>query len=383
MPLVMLVMAILLPLGLALLSMGERSRALSISASDAIGAQVAADAGLAKALCEMNDRLRAGSFNPASLPTATNESLPGVDATCSYVVTWDAATGYAAQSTGRRRNAEKTVRCTLRLRGPFEFSLFTSGRMSLKSGSIVDWYNQDAESIGNQIGTNSTIVDSIEFYNGAIIRADVVTGPGENPDLAIKDTGATIAGGIYSQAEENVLLPVTVPASVQSLPSSGILSDNEQISASRKYTGISLGNGEKIVITGQVSLYVTGDVQFGNSAGIEIQAGGSLTLYVGGRLVGNNSSGFNNLNRDPQKLTIYGLDSCRSISFKNSSDFYGALYAPHAGVNLDNSGNLYGSFVSDSFDVKNSASLMYDASLRNVTTDDRAVCFVVDRWYGD
>ena len=50
---------------------------------------------------------------------------------------------------------------------------------------------------------------------------------------------------------------------------------------------------------------------------------------------------------------------------------------------IDNSGNLYGSFVADSFEAKNSAAIMYDASLRNVTTNDPAVRFVVDRWYED
>lgn len=384
MPLVMLVVAILLPLGLALLNMGERSRALSLSTSSRIAAQAAADAGLTKAVCEMNDGVRDGTFHAGSLPAAADEGLPGADATCSYAVTWDASTGYAASSTGQFRDIVKTVHCTLRLRGPFDFSLFMRSRISLKSGSIVDWYNYSAGDVGNQIGTNSTEAGSIELYSGVTIRGDVVTGPGEDPDVVIKDTGATITGGTYSQLEENVLLPVTVPTFIQMLPSSGILDKSEEINTSRKYTGINLKNNAKIVITGQVILYVTGDVQFGNAAGIEIQgSGASLTLYLGGQLVGSNGSGFNNLSEDPRRLTLYGLNSCQSITFKNSSNFYGALYAPQADVAIDNSGNLYGSFVADSFEAKNSAAIMYDASLRNVTTDDQAVRFAVDRWYED
>ncbi len=384
MPLVMLVMAVLLPLGLALLSMGERSRALAMSGSFAIAARTAADAGLTKAVCEMNDGVRNGTFNVGSLPAATDQDLPGAETTCSYAATWDSQTGYAAQSVGKCRNAEKTVRCTLRLQGPFEFSLFTRGRMSLKNGSVVDWYNYDVESIANQVGTNSIESGAVELQNGVAIRGDVVTGPGEDPGLVIKNNGATITGGTYAQLEQTVLLPVTVPADVQSLPASGILQNGEEINSSRKYSGINLANDATIRITGQVVLYVTGDVQFGNAAGIEIEGeGASLTLYLGGGLVGNNSSGFNNLSRDPHRLTLYGLDSCRDITFKNGSDFYGALYAPQADVVIDNSGALYGSFVGDSFEAKNAALIMYDASLRNVATDDQAVHFIVDRWYED
>jgi hypothetical protein len=384
MPLVMLVVVILLPLGLALLSMGERSRAMAMSASSAIAARAAADAGLTKAVCEMNGAVRSGTFSPGNLPTATDEGLPGTETTCSYAVTWDSQAGYEARCTGKCRDIERMVHCTLRLRGPCDFSLFTRGPMSLKTGTIVDWYNYEGQSIGNQVGTNSNEPESVALYSGAVIRGDMVTGPGEDPDVVIKNNGATITGGTYAQLEETVMLPVTVPAFMQALPSSGILKDGGQISGTRKYSGIDLKNGKKIVIQGPTTLYVTGDVLFGNSAGIEIQdEGASLTLYLGGGLVGANASGFNNLSEDAHRLTIYGLDSCRSLAFKNSSDFYGVLYAPQANAVIDNSGDLYGSFVAGSFEAKNSARIMYDASLRNVTPDDQAVYFIVDRWYED
>ena len=172
----------------------------------------------------MNDEVRSGTFSVGNLPTATDEGSAGHgddmqlrgDLGCLQA-------GYAARSTGKCRDVEKAVHCTLRLRGPFDFSLFTRSRISLKSGSIVDWYNYSAGDVGNQIGTNSTEAGSIELYSGVTIRGDVVTGPGEDPDVVIKDNGATITGGTYAQLEENVLLPVTVPAFIQTLPSSGIL----------------------------------------------------------------------------------------------------------------------------------------------------------------
>jgi hypothetical protein len=67
--------------------------------------------------------------------------------------------------------------------------------------------------------------------------------------------------------------------------------------------------------------------------------------------------------------------------FKNSSDFYGVIYAPNASVVMDNSAKLYGAVVAKSFEQKNSGTLSYDASLRDAGVNDEAVRFVVTNWH--
>ncbi|MHC4259095.1 MAG: hypothetical protein ACYSTF_01600 [Planctomycetota bacterium] len=52
----------------------------------------------------------------------------------------------------------------------------------------------------------------------------------------------------------------------------------------------------------------------------------------------------------------------------------------HADVVMMNSADAYGSVVAKSFEQKNSAAFNYDASLRDVSRDDEAVRFTVDRW---
>jgi hypothetical protein len=84
---------------------------------------------------------------------------------------------------------------------------------------------------------------------------------------------------------------------------------------------------------------------------------------------------------DPHKFKLLGLDTCTSIGFKNSSAFYGAVYAPKAMVNFFNSANLYGSVMADSFYTGAKANIHYDASLRNVTVNDDAVTFTVKKWH--
>jgi hypothetical protein len=45
-----------------------------------------------------------------------------------------------------------------------------------------------------------------------------------------------------------------------------------------------------------------------------------------------------------------------------------------------NSGTAYGAVVAKSFEQKNSANFYYDALLRDVTTSDEVVRFVVKGW---
>lgn len=124
----------------------------------------------------------------------------------------------------------------------------------------------------------------------------------------------------------------------------------------------------------------TADVTLGNSAEIVVDANGSLIMYIGGSFEGKNSSAINNRTKDPKKCKIYGLFTCTEMRFKNSSDFYGAIYAPNAEIIFDNSADAYGSIVAKKFEQKNSAKFNYDASLRNANVSDEAVRFVIKQW---
>ena len=86
-PLVMFAVVILLTMGTGLLALGLNSRIFSIRAAAAIKARTAADAGLTKAIFEMNEKLKVKPWSDGALLHATNETLPGCDAVFSYTVT--------------------------------------------------------------------------------------------------------------------------------------------------------------------------------------------------------------------------------------------------------------------------------------------------------
>jgi hypothetical protein len=297
-PLAVVAVMILLAMGVGLLSLGLNSRLYSIRTASNIVARCAADAGLTKALFEMNEKLKVKPWNGGSLPEATNESLPGCNAVFSYAVTGDLDSGYTIESTGIAGQAERKVTCTLQVQGPFEAAIFTKNGMQLKNSAIVDWFNYGSDDEIMQIGTNSVSPGSIGLRNSSTIYGDVAVGVGGNTAVVIDDYGATITGDTRALKEEYPMPPITVPQWLLSLPSSGTIQNDATVTNSSTYTSINLKNSKTLVIDGDVTLYVTGGIILGNSAELQIENNASLILYLGGNLEGKNSSTINNLTQN-------------------------------------------------------------------------------------
>jgi hypothetical protein len=378
-PLVVVAVTILLAMGVGLLSLGLNSRIYSIRTASEIVARCAADAGMTEALFEMNERLKVKPWNGSSLPEATGVSLPNCDAVYSYTVTGDPGSGYIIESIGTSDQAVKTVTCTLKPQGPFEFAVFGNEGVQLKNSAVVDWYNFDSDDENLKVGTNSIASGAMIFKNSANINGDVVVGLGGNPAIVINNNG-TITGDTHAQTAINELPSIVVPDWLQSLPSSGTIQNDVTVTNSAKYNSIQLKTGKTLIIDGDITLYTTGDIILNNSAELRIEDDASLVLYLGGDFEGKNSSTVNNLTEDAKKLQIYCLDSCEDMLFKNSSDFYGAIYAPNSDVIMDNSADLYGAVIAKSFDQRNSATFNYDALLRDASVNDEAVHFVITNW---
>jgi hypothetical protein len=385
MPLVMLALVLLFVAGVGLLNLGMQSRLQAVYAGSEIAAKCAADAGLEKAIFEMNQKLLIQPWDDSMLPESENEALANCDATFSYDVDGDSATGFTVQSVGGCGRVVRSINCLLRLQGPFEFAVFGDQGVLLRNSAIVDWYNFDDEAESFSVGTNSTTPGAITLMNSAVVNGDVVIGPGGDPDVVVNSTWGNIIGETYVASELYELPQVTVPAELLDMPSGGQIKDNTTITQSGKYDEIDLGNSEILIINGNVSLYIIGNIDLGNSAEVQVvgedtNPNASLTLFLGGNFEGKNSSKVNNLTENPRNLMIYGLDSCENMLFKNSGSFYGTIYARNANVVMYNSAEVHGAVVANSVELKNSANLNYDASLRDADEDDQLVRFVIRRW---
>jgi hypothetical protein len=386
--LVLLAATLLMAMGVGTLSLGLRGRILAARDADQVEARCAADAGLSKAVFEMNQTLGAG-WNGSFLPTGTDQTLPNSDATFSYSTSGSLAGGYIVQSTGNSNGSVKTVNATLRLQGLFESAILTQGSLILKSGTVIDGYNSGDPSVTDveaKIATTSTLADQIVLNNGVIVNGPVFAGVDGDPALVIKDLGGTYDYPATITQEVD-FPPITIPTLANMGTDISVMGATLTIGPadSGQYTAIKLKRTNQPAVLeidgGDVELHITGDVSLGQDCEIVVQPGASLTLYLDGDMVAANNSGFNNLTQVASNLIIYGTSTgSQSFDIKAKSDVFGVVYAPNADVDVYAIGDVYGSIVANSFEFKAGGNFFYDEALKDVTVDDQGVSFIVTRW---
>lgn len=400
-PLAVVALLILLAMGVGLLSLGFHGRVYSHRNASDIAARCAADAGLAMALFEMNQKLQVKPFKEGTLPSATSVKLPYSDQVCSYKVTGDLAGGYTIEATGQSGLANRTVRAAIGLQSAFTHAILTKQTLTLKSGTIVDGYNSLAADpfgadVEVDIGSQSSSDSSVILNMGSTVEGDVFVAG--NLDTAIKDLGSTVNGDKFASSPQP-LPSVTAPA----LPDQGAISavgqtvtlreadsgvyssiDLQQLSILDKKTVIETLPAVLVVEEGNVVLHVTGDIQLGNSCEIVVKDGASLTIYSDGNIHCRNGSGINTEAPPEQAdtLQIYATGSgSQFFDIKAKSEFTGIIYAPDADVDLYANGDAYGAIIARDFEYKAGGNFYYDAALGNKNTvDDDGAQFVVTRW---
>jgi hypothetical protein len=386
MPLVMVAILILFVMSAGLLSLSLRSRLFALRNASTIVARCAADAGMSKAVYEMNEKLKVTPWDDSFLPQVTGEVLPDGDASFDYRITGDLGSGYALESVGSYLLAERTVRCDLSLEGPFESAIFVQGALILKAGTTVDGYNSLDPGITDvelKIGTNSTLSNSIVLNAGVDVDGDVLAGFGSDAGDVIQNLGAT-TDGEYPLTQEIELPVITAPTLAnkgQLMISGTTLTIGPTDSG--QYNDISVvratNPGILEVAGGDVVIHVVGNIDLGEACEIIVKPGASLTSYLDGDLLAGNDAGINNQGV-PKDFQLYGTGTAQTITMKAKGDMSGSVYAPNADVTIMALGDIYGSFVSKSFEMKAGGNFYYDEALKEVSVDDEAVRFVVRGW---
>jgi len=285
----------------------------------------------------------------------------------------------------------------------FQGGLIAKGGVSLQGNVVVDSFNSQVAGMN----TNGQYHPSIRRDNGVIASASsnvvatvtvggsveiygkVFTGPEDgfvyNGNVAIGsesyvDGGSTGPEAGSSQNDLNMYIPdaPTPPTSggLPLLPKAtvsfqGTNYANSQLLGTGGYykTGsINLQNTEKILVLGNVKLYVTGNFKM-TGGQVIIGANSSLTLYAGGD-VDLGGGGVVNKTGFATNLTVNGLTTCTSIKYSGSSDFIGTIYAPQADLELTGGGStdlhFSGSAVADTIKLSGHTQVHYDESLNQL-----------------
>ena len=385
---IMLAVVMLALVNVGLLNLGLQNRLTSTKSTLEISARNAADAGLEKAIYEMNAQLEAGTWDDSNLPIAANFALTNSDSEFDYTVTSVAAgTSYEIEVTGRSGRQERKVYSSFRLKWLFDGPILVKETITLGNNVTVDGYNSSDPTdtdVELNIGTlsNESEGGSITIGNGSVIEGDVFVGFEGDP-TAVIDNGGTINGSEITLPEDTTLQVVTPPTLTDMGTS---INANVDLtigpSDSGQYTGISVGINKTLSVSGgDVTLYVTGDVDMTNGSVIIVESGASLALYLDGDFDADKADGVTNDTGFPINFKLYGTGpGIQQYTLKNGGEVFGLVYAPNADIIFKNNGDLKGAIIANNFDMKNGGTFYYDEALRDVTVNDEDITFEIRMW---
>jgi len=327
-----------------------------------------AEAGAKRAVAELqNDPTWTAGFINVSLANGTY-SVAVVDSSMDSTL----ADSVVVTSTADADGAQATIEITLAPRDlkPFQYAMFADDDVDIRNSMNSDSYNSDSGSYfltrlntDGDVGSNG----SITVANGAFVGGDIATsldgGLSVNP-------GATVTGDTSSTAPSQDVPPV--PASEFAWAEAN--NDNlTGISGTYTYdpsTHAFESTGNVVLSSG---VYFFSDVLLKNSANLTLAPGAEVTIYVDGNVDLRNSASMN-VGGVPADLMIY---STGDFVLKNSGDIAAVFYSPDGIGDLRNSGEFFGSIVTNDIIVHNSAKFHYDRMLADISMGKSSDVYVV------
>ncbi len=262
---------------------------------------------------------------------------------------------------------------------PWLNGIFGDEELNFSSNAYVDSYDSRDGAYGGSnmgseghVGTNGTDYGDIDLDSNARIYGNAVSGPDIDPgDVIITRGNAEIFGEMDSLPEENAMPSVPLP---ESLLYNGDYSlggtDSDTIDESGVYTSFSLDSNCTVTITADVILYITGEFAMRSNSQLEIADGVRVTIYLGGTFIQDSNTQINNLSEDPTSLLILGTDTFNGeMEWNSNSQFWGSVYVPKAVVHFNSNADFYGSISAKSFDCDSNAKIHYDLALAALVLD--------------
>jgi hypothetical protein len=265
----------------------------------------------------------------------------------------------------RRPGSGAEHSCTLRViahKDPQYFAYAVFGDQSVKVGNgtvtmMADSYSSDDGAYGGanagtnaDIGTNSTAVGAVRVLPLGEIHGNVSVGSGAAAPESCVDNMGTITGTITALDTPSSLPDVTnIPSDATSLGDIWLEADQELVLNEGTYyiTDLEIFGNAQITCNGRVVLYID---QSSDISTPDIRIGGN---------------GIVNTSQIPSNLIIYCSPDVVDVAVTGNGVLYAGLYAPQADI-VVNSGEIYGSVVGKTVDLKGSNShIHYDEALRD------------------
>lgn len=390
MPVLVSMMVVMVLVGYGMLSLGYNARIQAVRQTEDVYAVAAAEAGITHAIMKMNRKLiDEDQWENTSLfvLNTLNINLPNCDAKYNFNIVGSPSTGFVISSTGISGSKTRTFYALTLLGGVFDYGILVKDKLEFDKDTIAFGFSSQTneKNLMTIIATAATEGKGLIDLKNTTVFGDVMVGPGGDTNKLIKDCGV-VTGIVDAMTNLPEFPDVKVPSDLMykgSIKSGMTLTGTP---GSGKYGELKLEKNDSLVIVGDVKLYITGDVELKDDSQIRFsdKTPSSLTLYVDGDFEIKDDAVIDNKDKKAENFRLFGSAATKQeIEIKSEKadyDFYGAVYAPNAKIEIDITGDIYGSFVSDTFNLESASNFYHDVSLTN-DVDSEGAYFGIGRWY--
>jgi hypothetical protein len=378
--LVALFLCMLLGVGIGSYLMLVRAQARNVGRSqDWNRALTVAEAGVEEALAQLNP-----GIGPAADLTAHGWGAPSGGfygpktrfiLNDSYTVTYTTDIAPIIYSTGWVASADSTLARVIQARTT-NTPLFT---LALGAKLNIDMKGNGLTTDSFDSGKTNLSINGIYDLSRASTNGDIASLGGEvnlgnhviNGDLYLGPTaagGGNVLGTTYHDFNADfpdVVLPIPLSsfanAPVSSTPING--TTYTYCLTNSGYYNLPVSGNIFVAAGAKVVLYSAALLHNIYVAGTGTNAG-NLQIYLAAPSF---SGGASSESRLAEDLGVWGLPTCKTISFSGNSEFTGTIYAPEAALTLSGGGSsdldLCGSFVANSVTVTGHFKCHYDEAL--------------------
>ncbi len=199
------------------------------------------------------------------------------------------------------------------------------------------------------VSTDSTANNAITVLPGSAVDGQALVGPGGDPVSGINNQG-TITGTTGTEPSAFALPLSTIPSGVTNQGALDVSGNRTVVLGEGTYwfSSISVTGNGRLKTTGAVKIYVTGDVNIGGNG---VATAGNL----------------------PPNFLLYGTvdpsnaaNKCNSVLIHGNGSFYGAVYAPDAGVQVAGNAANFGALTGKTVTINGNGGFHYDEQLGNL-----------------
>jgi hypothetical protein len=302
---------------------------------------------------------RAGAFGDATLDAGGNINTDSYDSRGIPIVKADGTPELdgAGQPMYTPATYNQQVKATARLKtrpntlaDPITATEMGAPDGAYTAAELADFRTTSVGSNGD-VGSNG----SISAVGALVINGDATPGPGQTVS----------GGGTITGSTSSALVPMSLDIPYYTPPAGLAVTAVPSTISAGTYRFASWPSAD-YTVTGDVTVYLDGDMIQNGGKVITLAPGASLTIWQGAGSFTLNGGGIINgaPSRNPKEFTLI-TSTVDTVKLAGGAQFYGTVYAPLAHVDVEGNAASFGAVLGKTVDLTGTADFHYDVNARS------------------